>query len=116
MHVFELGRVPSFDHAKKEIDIARTLLTETKSPLPIGVGFFGFELDSSPEAVSILDAVLAENVSAIWLSFSVNLSKWCRYVRERAPGTTILVQLPTTKDAVEAHDSWDVDVIVLQGD
>lgn len=90
-------------------------LSTPKSSLPIGVGFFGFELDSSPQAVSILDGVLAENVRAVWLSFSANLAKWCRHIRERAPNVIIVVQLPTTKDAVDAHDSWDVDVIVLQG-
>ncbi|KAF8316762.1 inosine monophosphate dehydrogenase [Clavulina sp. PMI_390] len=108
----------------KELDIAKSALqtrpATSPTPLPIGVGFFGFELDKQAHTVQMLDMMLQEPVQAIWLSFGVDLGKWIKYIRDseksRSAGRTVIfVQLPTSTDAKKASLEWDIDVIVLQG-
>jgi nitronate monooxygenase len=115
------GRAPSADKVIHEIDVARASLKDTrKGLLPIGVGFFGYELDAQPQMVKILDSVLNHRVLAIWLSFGEDLGKWVRYIREKerdrgVDRTLIFLQLPTAADAFKASSDWDIDAIVLQG-
>lgn len=115
------GRAPSADSVVHEIDIARASLKDSRNGLlPIGVGFFGYELDAHSQMVKILDSVLSHRVLAIWLSFGEDLGKWIRHIRENerdhgVERTLVFVQLPTAADAFKASNEWDIDAIVLQG-
>ena len=117
---FTAGRAGSADEVIREIDIARTSLKDPrKGLLPIGVGFFGYELDGQPQMVEILDTVLTRGVRSIWLSFGENLGRWVEHIRDKddrgVARTLIFIQLPTAADAFKASDEWDIDAIVLQG-
>lgn len=119
--VIPVGRAPSAAEVIREIDVARASLRGSwKSRLPIGVGFFGYELDAQPQMVKILDSVLSHGVRAIWLSFGEDLGKWIQRIREDdadrgTDRTLIFAQLPTAADAFKASAEWDLDAIVLQG-
>ena len=117
---FTAGRAASVDEVIREIDTARTSLRDPrKGLLPIGVGFFGYELDAQPHMVKILDGVLTLGVRSIWLSFGENLGKWVEHIRDNddrgVERTLIFIQLPTAADAFKASNEWDIDAIVLQG-
>lgn len=106
-----------------ELSLARRILQLSPSdPLPIGVGYLGWQLEqptANPEVV--LSAALDNQVRAIWLAFGNNLDKWIKFIRSydaehtRAPKTTIFVQVASVEEALVASNEWGVDVLVAQG-
>jgi len=109
--------------AEKELAIARSLLSSSSSRnsarLPIGIGFFGWELEQRPEAVETLKYILHQReVRSLWLSCGRDIPRWIRLIREvdrDGERTLIFVQVNTTAEAIEAYKHWDIDVLVLQG-
>ncbi|KAG8220867.1 2-nitropropane dioxygenase [Butyriboletus roseoflavus] len=94
----------------------------TEDPLPIGVGYLGWQLEkptAKPEVV--LSAALDNHVRAIWLAFGNNLKQWIKFIRnydaehKRVRKTTIFVQVSSVEEALVASDEWNVDVLVAQG-
>lgn len=106
-----------------ELSLARELLHLTPSdPLPIGVGYLGWQLEepmAKPEVM--LSAALDNRVHAVWLAFGNNLKQWIEFIRnydaehKRARQTTIFVQVSSVEEALVASDEWKVDVLVAQG-
>ncbi|KAF8336338.1 uncharacterized protein EI90DRAFT_3119630 [Cantharellus anzutake] len=112
------------EFAEKEIEIARSLLSSSQfnnsisTRLPIGVGFFGWELEQRPEAVQVLEYVLRRrDIRALWLSCGRDLPRWIKTIREADSNerTLIFVQVNTTPEAIESYTCWDIDVLVVQG-
>jgi len=102
------------------VDTARSLLqANPQTPLPIGIGYLGWRLETpNIPAQELLSVALANNVQAVWLSFGANLQRWIKYIREteRKPGATkIFVQVTSVEDALVAVNDWKADVIVAQG-
>ncbi|KAH0836581.1 NPD-domain-containing protein [Lanmaoa asiatica] len=106
-----------------ELSLARGLLQLTPSdPLPIGVGYLGWQLEQSTAKPEImLSAALDNHVQAIWLAFGNNLKEWIKFIRnydaehKRVCQTTIFVQVSSVEEALVASDEWKVDVLVAQG-
>lgn len=106
-----------------EISLARGILQLTPSdPLPIGVGYLGWQLElptANPQA--ILLAALDNRVHAIWLAFGSNLKEWIQFIRnydaehKRVRQTTIFVQVSSVEEAIVASNEWKADVLVAQG-
>ncbi|KAF9221412.1 2-nitropropane dioxygenase [Gyrodon lividus] len=113
----------SAESLSDELSLAREILQLAASePLPIGVGFLGWQLDKSttkPEAM--LSTALGNRVQAIWLAFGNNLGHWIKYIRDydaenkRSRSTTVFVQVPSVEEALVAIHKWKVDVLVAQG-
>lgn len=108
---------------RDELSLARGLLHLTPSdPLPIGVGYLGWQLEeptAKPEV--LLSAALDNYVHAIWLAFGDNLKEWIKFIRnydtenKRVRQTTIFVPVASVEEALVASNEWGVDVIVAQG-
>ena len=91
-------------------------------PLPIGVGFIAWLLDTKPDAAKeLVDVALESNVQALWLAFGNDVYRWIEYVRTssaalRAANRPLLfVQVTSVDEALVAANQWKVDVIVAQG-
>ncbi|KAG6856658.1 hypothetical protein H0H87_002035 [Tephrocybe sp. NHM501043] len=110
----------SLEKLRSEIDAARSLLqVDSKSTLPIGIGYLGWQLEK-PDAPAreLLSVALDNNVRAVWLSFGAQLHSWIKFIREseREPrATTIVVQVNSLREALVAVNDWKADVIVAQG-
>ncbi|KAI0060925.1 inosine monophosphate dehydrogenase [Artomyces pyxidatus] len=100
---------------RAELALARAALAQPAGPLPIGAGFLGWKLDAGADAVALLDAALAARVRAVWLAFGADLARWAAYVRARAPGTLVFVQVNSVDDALRAVAEYSPDVLVAQG-
>ncbi|KAG6891617.1 hypothetical protein C0992_002656 [Termitomyces sp. T32_za158] len=89
------------------------------SPLPIGIGYLGWRLETPGVAAhDLLSVALDNNVRAVWLSFGTQLHSWIDFIRksERKPGTTkILVQVNSVKEALVAVQDWKADIVIAQG-
>jgi NAD(P)H-dependent flavin oxidoreductase YrpB (nitropropane dioxygenase family) len=112
---------------KEEIASVRSLLTaasykESGTKLPIGIAYFGWELDKygDHEAYEKLNAALENNVQSIWLSFGNNFDKWVNYIRSKdqerpnTPKTNLFILVNNLAEARAAHQ-LSADVIVAQG-
>lgn len=114
---------------KHELDIARTALRKNDQSsnsnstyLHIGVGFLAWKLDELGEAaVSLVSAVLEQEVTAVWFAFGENISRWIEFVREfdrkraKKHKTLIFVQVGSTEAAQTAVNDWKVDILAVQG-
>ncbi|KIJ20788.1 hypothetical protein PAXINDRAFT_178408 [Paxillus involutus ATCC 200175] len=106
-----------------ELSLARGILQLSSSePLPIGVGYLGWQLEKStakPEVM--LSAALDNHIQAIWLAFGNNLGQWIKFIRDydtehkRSRPTIIFVQVSSAEEALVAIQDWKVDVLVAQG-
>ncbi|KIJ62004.1 hypothetical protein HYDPIDRAFT_176760 [Hydnomerulius pinastri MD-312] len=113
----------SVERLVNELSLVRGMLNLAPSePLPIGVGYLGWQLEeSTASAEALLSAALDNHVQAIWLAFGNNLYQWITYIRsydaehKRSPPTTIFVQVASAKDALVAIHDWKIDVLVAQG-
>ncbi|KAL0067142.1 hypothetical protein AAF712_005712 [Marasmius tenuissimus] len=103
---------------QSEIDTARNLLPRSESSrLPIGVGFFGWELDKSASD-DMITLGLTNNVQALWFSFGNNLEKYVKFVREHPMGkeTAVFVLASTIEEGKSIIQDWKFkpDVLVCQ--
>ncbi|KAF5383533.1 hypothetical protein D9615_003693 [Tricholomella constricta] len=110
----------SVDMLRSEVEMARSLLQiHPQSPLPIGIGYLGWQLEKPNTAAhELLSIALDNNVQAVWLSFGEELQRWIKFIRdsERKPGDTkIFVQVTSVEEALVAFNEWKADVIVAQG-
>ncbi|KAG6919541.1 hypothetical protein DXG01_005131 [Tephrocybe rancida] len=110
----------SLEKLRSEVGTARSLLQiDSKSPLPIGIGYLGWQLETPNAAArELLSVATDNNVRAVWLSFGAQLHSWIKYIREseREPGaTTIVIQVNSVQEALVAVNDWKADVIVAQG-
>lgn len=106
-----------------ELSLAREILQLTPSdPLPIGVGYLGWQLEqptANPQVV--LSVALDNHVHAIWLAFGNDLERWIDFIRNYNADhkcvrqTTIFVQVSSVEEALVAANEWKVDVLVAQG-
>jgi nitronate monooxygenase len=106
-----------------ELSLARGILQLAASePLPIGVGYLGWQLEKStakPEVM--LSAALDNHVQAIWLAFGNNLGHWIKFIRDydaehnRSRATTVFLHISSVEEALVAIHEWRVDVLVAQG-
>ncbi|KAF9268982.1 NPD-domain-containing protein [Marasmius fiardii PR-910] len=103
---------------QSEINLARSLLPSS-DVLPLGIGYFGWELDkleskegSAPQS---LKTALSNSVQAIWFSFGNNLGKWVNFVRNQSPKTLIFILANTVEESRTAIEEWKADVLVCQG-
>ncbi|KAF9174887.1 hypothetical protein BGX21_006827 [Mortierella sp. AD011] len=129
--VFPIGYFTDRNAIIKEV---RSVLPLLKDPelhkddddaefLPYGVGFITFWLDQQgPELlINLLEGKgddpnrqsRPRPPAAVWFSFG-NYKPYLKLIRERRPGTKVLVQVQTVQEALEAQRE-NVDVIVLQG-
>jgi len=121
----DLQGYDSVENLKREIAIASELLhvdINSRTPLPIGVGFLVWQLERSPAAgEKLILAALESRVKAIWLSFGSDLGRWINFVRENdsrtasADACKIFIQTSITDEVIQAVQTWKVDVIVAQG-
>ncbi|KAF8159756.1 2-nitropropane dioxygenase, partial [Crassisporium funariophilum] len=110
---------------REQLGIARTLLQgneHSEMTLRIGVGFLGWLLEKPlSTALELIKVALENHVQAIWLSFSEDLGRWVKYVRENDPragskdAVTIFVQISSVEQAQLALNVWKADIIVAQG-
>ncbi|KAI0710923.1 2-nitropropane dioxygenase [Earliella scabrosa] len=91
-------------------------------PLPIGVGFIAWLLDTKEEtAKQMIDVVLESNVQALWLAFGNDVRRWIEYARTSSANALsshkplIFVQVTSVEEALLAANEWKADVIVAQG-
>ena len=91
-------------------------------PLPIGVGFIAWLLDTKEEtAKQMIDVVLESNVKALWLAFGNDVHRWIEYARtspanaQSSHKPLIFVQVTSVEEALLAANEWKADVIVAQG-
>ncbi|KAF9245316.1 2-nitropropane dioxygenase [Melanogaster broomeanus] len=106
-----------------ELSLARGILQLAASePLPIGVGYLGWQLEkSTAKAEVMLSAALDNHVQAIWLAFGNNLGQWIKYIRDydaehkRSRATIVFLQVSSVEEALVAIHDWRVDVLVAQG-
>jgi len=108
---------------RHELSLARGLLHLAPSdPLPIGVGYLGWQLEeptAKPEV--LLSAALDNHVHAIWLAFGNDPKEWIKFIRnydaehKRVRQTTIFVPVSSAEEALVASNEWGVDVLVAQG-
>ncbi|KAH7890683.1 2-nitropropane dioxygenase [Phlebopus sp. FC_14] len=113
----------STENLINELSLSRGILQLAPSdPLPIGVGFLGWQLEKSTStAETMISAALDNHVQAIWFAFGNELGKWITYVRSRDASyqrirpTTVFVQVSSIEEALVAIHEWKVDVLVAQG-
>ena len=91
-------------------------------PLPIGIGFIAWLLDTKPEAAKeLIDIVLENHVQALWLAFGEDVGRWVDYARTSpaavgaAHKPLLFVQVTSVEEALVALKNWKADVIVAQG-
>ncbi|KAL0579275.1 hypothetical protein V5O48_002729 [Marasmius crinis-equi] len=104
---------------QSELDNARGLLSPSRS-LPVGVGYFGWELDKQgKEGEKMIEVALENDIRAVWLSFGDNLEKYVKFVREHPRGkdTAVFVLISTVDEGRAVVQDWKVkpDVLVCQG-
>lgn len=102
------------------MDTARSLLqVNSHSPLPIGIGYLGWQLEKpNTPAHELLSVALDNNVQAVWLSFGAELQRWIKFIRDaesKSGATKIFVQVTSVEEALVAVHDWKADVIVAQG-
>lgn len=108
------------DELKKEFDLARSGLNLPQdSPLPIGVGFLCWQLDTDiKHGKDLITFALDHKVKAIWFAFG-DIHKWIRFVRDydqsHGSSTIIFVQVGTVAEALLAVKEWNIDILVAQG-
>ncbi|KAF8074766.1 2-nitropropane dioxygenase [Lyophyllum atratum] len=110
----------SLEKLRSEVDTARSLLQiDPLSPLPIGIGYLGWQLEKpNTPAEELLSVALDNNVQAVWLSFGAELQRWIKFIRaseRKLGGTKIFVQVTSVEEALTAFHDWKADVIVAQG-
>lgn len=110
----------SLEKLRSEVDTARSLLQlDSKSPLPVGIGYLGWQLEKpDTPAQELLSVALENKVQAVWLSFGADLQRWIKYIRDTEPkpgATKIFVQVTSVEEALVAVHDWKADVIVAQG-
>ena len=93
-----------------------------QNPLPIGIGFIAWLLDTKEDAAKqLIDVVVESNVQALWLAFGNDVYRWIQYARTSPAGTSstrkplIFVQVTSVEEALLAANEWKADVIVAQG-
>ncbi|CAL1712603.1 unnamed protein product [Somion occarium] len=95
------------------------LKTPAGSPVPAGVGFVGWVLDSAPNAEERIVAVLEERPVAVWLAFGDHLERYARIVQEydakHGRKTFIFTIINTVAEALRAANEWKVDALIVQG-
>ena len=117
----------SAETIKNEIASTKSLLTaanfkQGSSKLPIGIAYFGWELDKygDQEAHKKLSVALDSDVQSIWLSFGSRFDKWVDYIRTRdeakptAQKTKLFILVNNLSEARAAYQ-LGADVIVAQG-
>lgn len=110
----------SLEKLRSEVESARSILqADTQSPLPIGIGYLGWQLEKpNTPAQELLSVALDNKVQAVWLSFGAQLQRWINFIRESEehPGATkIFIQVTSLEEALVAINTWKADVIVAQG-
>ncbi|KAG5653329.1 hypothetical protein H0H81_001069 [Sphagnurus paluster] len=110
----------SLEKLRSEVESARSILqADTQSPLPIGIGYLGWQLEKpNTPAQQLLSVALDNKVQAVWLSFGAQLQRWINFIRESEehPGATkIFIQVTSLEEALVAINTWKADVIVAQG-
>jgi hypothetical protein len=108
-----------------ELALAKELLQrqDPTTKLPIGIGYFGWELDKDPsKAIQMLQTALTSNVQSIWLSFGNDLRPYVESIRKAdAPGETysrktlIAIQVSSSAEALTAVNELKADVVIVQG-
>lgn len=91
--------------------------------LPIGIGYFGWELDKKPlEATQMLQIALTSNVQSIWLSFGNDLRPYVEFIRKadatrgaHSCKTLIAIQVSSSAEALTAVNELNADVVIVQG-
>lgn len=93
-----------------------------QNPLPIGIGFIAWLLDTKEDAAKqLIDVVVESNVQALWLAFGNDVYRWIQYARTSPAGASstrkplIFVQVTSVEEALLAANEWKADVIVAQG-
>jgi nitronate monooxygenase len=111
------------ERLKAELSLARSSLElDSSSPLPIGVGYLGWQLEKKDSPViELLQLALQNRVKAVWFAFGNQLGRWVQYVRDydqtrdESDKTIIFAQISSVEDALVAVNEWKVDVLVVQG-
>lgn len=105
-----------------ELDLAKELLQrqDPTTKLPIGIGYFGWELDKDPsKATQMLQSALNSNVQSIWLSFGNDLRPYVEFIRKadatRSRKTLIAIQVSSSAEALTAVNDLKVDIVIVQG-
>jgi nitronate monooxygenase len=107
-----------------ELSLARSSLQlSPSSPLPIGVGYLGWQLEKKDSPViELLQLALENRVKAVWFSFGSQLGRWVQFVRDydqknrgKSEKTIIFAQISSVQDALIAVNEWKIDVLVVQG-
>jgi len=107
-----------------ELSLARSSLQlGPSSPLPIGVGYLGWQLEKKDSPViEVLQLALENRVKAVWFSFGSQLGRWVQFVRDydqknrgESEKTIIFAQISSIQDALIAVNEWKIDVLVVQG-
>ena len=90
--------------------------------MPIGIAYFGWELDKygDQESLKKLDVALNNDVQSIWLSFGSRFDRWVAYIRSKDQARpdaqkTKLFILVNNLDEARAAYQLGADVIVAQG-
>ncbi|KXN85985.1 hypothetical protein AN958_10624, partial [Leucoagaricus sp. SymC.cos] len=104
------------DEIKENLRAAKKMLAVPNSAsISVGISFIGWVLDIAEVSdLLLIPATLAEKLAAIWFTFSVDLGKHIKTVREYdtkcsdCHKTLIFV-------ALRATNEWKVDFIVVQG-
>jgi nitronate monooxygenase len=90
-----------------------------QAPLPIGIGYLGWQLEQTgAPALQFLNVALEYKVKAVWLSAGERLPEWIAHIRnnEATPGAVkIFIQVGSVEQALVAVNDWKADVVVLQG-
>jgi nitronate monooxygenase len=108
-----------------ELDLAKELLQrqDPTTKLPIGIGYFGWELDKDPsKATQMLQIALTSNVQSIWLSFGNDLRPYVEFIRKadatresHSRKTLIAIQVSSSAEALTAVNELKADVVIVQG-
>lgn len=100
--------------------------SNTDTPLPIGVGYLGWQLDAQdPTAArALLQTAVDNHVGAVWFAFGDDLGHWIREFQKldhmkkkskQTGKTLIFAQVNSVDEAKRAIEEWKVDVVVAQG-
>jgi nitronate monooxygenase len=108
-----------------ELELAKGLLQrqDPTAKLPIGTGYFGWELDKDPsKATQMLQIALTSNVQSIWLSFGNDLRPYIEFIRKYdalresySRKTLIAIQVSSSAEALAAVNELKADIVILQG-
>ena len=108
-----------------ELNLAKELLQrqDPTTKLPIGIGYFGWELDKDPsKATQMLQIALTSNVQSIWLSFGNDLRPYVEFIRKadatresHIRKTLIAIQVSSDAEALTAVNELKADIVIVQG-